>query len=63
MIKQLLNENPIMTILAVIVTITGAVICITNPETLSFEAFLTKVGVFIGGTGVLGLARSAGGKG
>lgn len=60
---SLLDDLPVASIIAVIVVITGAVVCITNPDTLSFSDFLTKLGIFLGGLGVLGVARSAGGKG
>jgi len=63
MLNDLLDNTPVASIIAIVVVITGAVICITNPDTLTFEAFLVKVGAFLAGTGILGLARSAAGKG
>lgn len=62
-LKSILDSTPLASIIAIVVVLTGAVICITNPGTLSFNEYLVRVGAFLAGTGILGLARSAGGKG
>jgi len=66
-----LNNNPVTTILAVIVTTVivgvGGAIAIIHPETLSFSEYVQDVGIGVGGAtaglGVLGIARSQAGKG
>lgn len=60
---KFLNENPITSLIAVIVVGVGAVLAITNPDTLTYEDYLTKTGIFLGGLGVLGVARSMANKG
>lgn len=62
-LKSLLDSTPVASIIAIAVVIVGGVICITHPENLSFSEYLVKTGAFLAGTGVLGLARSAAGKG
>lgn len=67
----MLDNIPLTSILtclttAIIVGI-GGVIAIVHPETLSFSAYVTDVGIGAGGSaagfGVLGIARSQVGKG
>jgi hypothetical protein len=71
MLKEVLDNNPVTTILtclttAIVVGVGGA-IAILHPETLSFTEYVTDVGIGAGGSaagfGVLGIARSAAGKG
>lgn len=61
--KELLNTNPLTSIIAVIVVIVGGVITVINPDTLTYQEYLFQTGIFLGGLGVWGLARSHGGKG
>lgn len=62
-LNEILDGNPLASLLAVIVTIAGGVVAILNPDVLSFEDYARNVGIFIGGSGLLGIARSMAGKG
>ena len=43
--------------IAVIIVLVGGVVCITNPDTLSFDAYLKALIGAIVGTGLLGIGR------
>lgn len=60
---QLLDHLPVTTIITVVVAIVGGVIAILHPDVLSFQDYAQSVGISGGGLGILGLARSAAGKG
>lgn len=60
---KFLNENPITSIIAVIVVVVGAVVTITNPETMSYDEYLVKTGAFLAGLGIVGVGRSLMNKG
>lgn len=62
-IKEALDATPVATVLTVPIAIVGGVIAIIHPETLSFSGYCKDVGVAAAGLGVLGIARSAAGKG
>jgi hypothetical protein len=59
----LLDDLPVTTIITVIVALVGGVVAIANPTELSFLEYAGAVGISGGGLGVLGIARSAAGKG
>lgn len=61
--KEVLDHNPVATILALVVAIVGGVIAVLHPETLSFSDYCRDIGIAVGGIGILGIARSQGGKG
>jgi hypothetical protein len=62
--KKLLDNNPVASIIAVIVTIVGGVVCIVEPSSIgTFKQYAVAVGISCAGLGVLGIARSQGGKG
>jgi hypothetical protein len=58
-----LDNLPLASLLAVVVTIVGGVVAIVNPDVLSFEDYVKNCGIFVGGAGLLGAARAASGKG
>jgi hypothetical protein len=62
-IKEALDRTPVATILTIPVVIVGGVIAVLHPETLSFSGYCKDIGIAAAGLGVLGLARSAAGKG
>ncbi len=60
---ETLDNAPVTTLITVGIAVVGGVIAILHPETLSFSQYVKDVGIGSGGLGVLGLARSAVGKG
>lgn len=58
-----LDSNPVATIGGIAIALVGGVIAILHPETLSFNEYCKDIGVATGGIGILGIARSMGGKG
>jgi hypothetical protein len=69
--KEVLDNNPVTTILTCITTAivvgVGGAIAITHPETLSYSQYVKDIGIGAGGAsagfGILGIARSQAGKG
>lgn len=57
-----LNDLPVATYLVagltVIVAVVGGIVTITNPATLNFADYLTRLGEFVIATGVLGVGRA-----
>jgi len=61
---QLLDNIPLTSILTVIVALVGGVIAFFHPGDIDvFLKYSAAVGAGSGGLGVLGIARSAAGKG
>jgi hypothetical protein len=62
--KKILDSNPVASIIAVIVCIVGGVVCIVDPSSIGvFKQYAVAVGASTAGLGILGYARSVGGKG
>ena len=56
-----LNDSPVTTTLIavafIIIVIVGGVVTIVNPDTLSFDRYITSVGIAAGALGLLGIGR------
>ena len=56
-----LNDSPVTTILMAVaftvIVIVGGIITIVNPDSLSFDRYITSVGIAAGALGLLGIGR------
>lgn len=48
LLGKLSSANPIVTIIAVIIALAGAIVVIVNPETLSFKEYLDQMKYLLG---------------
>jgi hypothetical protein len=62
-LKEIESATPVATLTAIPIVITGCVIAVLHPDVLSFSELCQDAGIVLGGAGVLGLSRSALGKG
>lgn len=58
---NVLDNYPWASIIGVLVTLVGGVLCILG--TLTFPEYVENLGIALGGLGVWGVARSLAGKG